>query len=988
MAEQHSKSSLKTPEFSLCYASAEAREFCNNICQYNAALAFVSLGADIVHTINDGKGPYVFWTHGGLYHLAGSLLPAPDHQPSYAQLYVYDPDEALRHRSAQNLGLSPDLLRSLAEMLEQHHQYARVYQHSLDVLAQYGNHDIAIRLRFDPTTDRRQYNLPVAHELAVIIPGTGDEAHTSRDLILWQQYGKLVQISDCHPAYACLHYVLLFPFGTHGWHPHIPLMTMRNHSIHSSKSSAGKSGAQTSRASHRPPEQHPDHSESTQACMESEGMVSQTRFYAFQIQVLQTEFSTILHSGKLFQQYIVDMWAATEQNHINYIRFNQREIRSALYSGLQDMVNVSDSQRSPVDLHQVGQCIILPASFQGSPRHWYEQCQDALAICREERTIDLFITVTCNPVWCKNIEALFPGQTAADHPDIVARVFHLKQKVLGCVSSYVYSNKWQKRGLPHFHSLFMMKAAYKLHEAANINSCIRAYWPDPKQEPALFQAVHDFMVHRLCGAANLNAPCMQNRRCSKGFPWPFQPYTTMDEDGYPLYYRPDDGATHLIDGTDILVDNQWIIPYNPYLLVKYQCHINVESASSFATVKYLNKYINKEAAACIYHFELHGRHPAVICLQVHLPGEQVVTFNPETETVDTVMEWSSHQRTMLTAFFELNRDPGEVGARARHLTYPELPREFVWDQKAHQWQLRKVGHATRWMYNVSISAQNLWALRLLLTLVRGPTFFEHLRTVNGITYSDFRSACLALGLLDDNREYYLCLSKVAFMQTGSQLQLWATYASSICDDLWPRLQSLSVTHPSDDELHSYGLLLIDEILCLSGHSLCDFPSMPLPSTQLQRRLSNHYIAEVVTYNPNTERSIAQDMMASLNAEQRCAFDSIVDSVLSQSDGIFFLSGGGSTGKTYLYNTICRHLCGTGAIVLCVASSGIASLLLPGGQTAHSHFKIPVQRLTEDSVCSIPKEDPLADLLRSTSLIIWDEATMQHQFAFEALDHSC
>lgn len=74
-------------------------------------------------------------------------------------------------------------------------------------------------------------------------------------------------------------------------------------------------------------------------------------------------------------------------------------------------------------------------------------------------------------------------------------------------------------------------------------------------------------------------------------------------------------------------------------------------------------------------------------------------------------------------------------------------------------------------------------------------------------------------------------------------------------------------------------------------------------------------------------------------------------------------------------------------MLCVASSGLASLLLPGGRTAHSRFKIPVEHITSESSCPIPKESQYADMLRHTSLIIWDEAANQHRYAPEAVDRT-
>ncbi|CAH9140571.1 unnamed protein product [Cuscuta epithymum] len=76
----------------------------------------------------------------------------------------------------------------------------------------------------------------------------------------------------------------------------------------------------------------------------------------------------------------------------------------------------------------------------------------------------------------------------------------------------------------------------------------------------------------------------------------------------------------------------------------------------------------------------------------------------------------------------------------------------------------------------------------------------------------------------------------------------------------------------------------------------------------------------------------------------------------------------------------------GEIVLNVASSGIASLLLPGGRTAHSRFKIPIHP-NEDSTCNIKQGSALAELLVKCKLIVWDEAPMVHKHCFEALDRT-
>jgi hypothetical protein len=112
--------------------------------------------------------------------------------------------------------------------------------------------------------------------------------------------------------------------------------------------------------------------------------------------------------------------------------------------------------------------------------------------------------------------------------------------------------------------------------------------------------------------------------------------------------------------------------------------------------------------------------------------------------------------------------------------------------------------------------------------------------------------------------------------------------------------------------------------------------------------------------------------------------SIIDSVDNDLKKIFFLNGPGGTGKTFVYNTVCAKIRSQGKIVICVASSGIASLLLEGGRTAHSCFKIPI-RIAENSTCAISYNSPQAELFRRTACIIWDEAIMQHRHIFDAVN---
>ena len=132
--------------------------------------------------------------------------------------------------------------------------------------------------------------------------------------------------------------------------------------------------------------------------------------------------------------------------------------------------------------------------------------------------------------------------------------------------------------------------------------------------------------------------------------------------------------------------------------------------------------------------------------------------------------------------------------------------------------------------------------------------------------------------------------------------------------------------------------------------------------------------------------MANQRIPTLNNGQCAAFDAIVNAVETKSGQTFFLHGPGGTGKTYVYNTLCHFLLGQGKIVICAASPGIASLLLIGGRTSHSAFKISIE-IYEGSTYSIGKHSDLAGSIKAANLVIWDEAPMQHRHIHEAVDRS-
>jgi hypothetical protein len=124
----------------------------------------------------------------------------------------------------------------------------------------------------------------------------------------------------------------------------------------------------------------------------------------------------------------------------------------------------------------------------------------------------------------------------------------------------------------------------------------------------------------------------------------------------------------------------------------------------------------------------------------------------------------------------------------------------------------------------------------------------------------------------------------------------------------------------------------------------------------------------------------------LNEEQQTAYNEIMSAVGNDHGALFFVDGPGGTGKTYLYRALLATIRSQNKIVVATTTSGVAASIMPGGRTAHSRFKIPLT-LDDGAFCTFTKQSGTAKLLRTASLIIWDEVTMMKRQGVEALDNS-
>ncbi|GBN43763.1 hypothetical protein AVEN_55413-1, partial [Araneus ventricosus] len=331
--------------------------------------------------------------------------------------------------------------------------------------------------------------------------------------------------------------------------------------------------------------------------------------------------------------------------------------------------------------------------------------QDSMAMVRKFGKPDLFLTFTCNPSWSEILNSMEGVQRPEDRPDIIVRIFNMKLKelledickhgIFGTVLAYIYVIEFQKRGLPHAHILLTLDSESKISTKDDIDKFVSAELPDPCTDLRLFQIVTKCMVQGSCGTININSPCMRDGQCCKSFPKQFKDDTEENVNGYPIYRRR---ATEPVQVGKYSIDNRWVVPYNPWLLKKFNAHINVEVCASVKSVKYLYKYVYKghdaasvkiqkegaldhdeilsfvegryvsapEAMWRLNEFNLSHKSHTVVRLAVHLPQQQPIVYQDGQEA--QAIERAALRKTILTSWFELNKnDP------SAHISYSYIP---------------------------------------------------------------------------------------------------------------------------------------------------------------------------------------------------------------------------------------------------------------------------------------------------------------------------
>ncbi|KAG2837052.1 hypothetical protein PC112_g5073 [Phytophthora cactorum] len=537
-----------------------------------------------------------------------------------------------------------------------------------------------------------------------------------RDIILYAKNHRLFRLYETHATYDPLQYPLLLPYGELGW----------TYTDTYDGDIVGRNKREMSLREH---------------CAKCEQ--EQLRWVAAHHPVIRAD----PYSG-LNDSCMSDSMTVLGEGEALLLEYN-RSTHTLQYT---DQPRQQDNHF----LNQIGKRVILPSSHSGDPCSMYKSYQYSMTIVREYGKPDAFVAMTCSPTWEEIMENIPDGQTAQDRPDIVARVWQLKlgaeikdldEDVLGRVHAQIYVVEFQARGLPHVHILVILTEEDKPRTRQISDKVVSAELPDKEKNPQLYETVITCMIHGPRGAAYPSALCLKDGKCTKAFPKPLSEVTKGSAAGYPVYRRRRGAAG-----------------------VKYNCHINVEVYTAITGVKYIYKYVYKgsgkavitveavcgegdqtqiepneilrflnpryispvEACMRLLDYSVQGKPHVITQLTIHLENEQMVTFR-SSDDLAVVVTRGKH--TMLTRFFELCASEAPENQVAKSTLYQDIPKLFRWDTKAKRWVRRKRYQAALGrMIHVSPRDMQRFYMRVLLCHRKGPTSFENLRTVDGVTY--------------------------------------------------------------------------------------------------------------------------------------------------------------------------------------------------------------------------------------------------------------
>ena len=382
-----------------------------------------------------------------------------------------------------------------------------------------------------------------------------------------------------------------------------------------------------------------------------------------------------------------------------------------------------------------------------------------------------------------------------------------------------------------------------------------------------------------------------------------------------------------------------------------------------------------EATHRLLGLTLHDEWPNVVRLDIHLPRQQRMVFDPTADESD-ILEQLTTSTSTLMGWFSLNAD--DVNAR-QHL-YHDIPAHYTWKDSVWNARIYKGVQSVGRVFGVSYFNGELFALRRLLSVVKGAVSFEDMATVDGVVHDTFRSACMARGMMNGDSELEAALREM--LETVVSLSSIRRHFARMLVHSAPAdpqaLFNMFVDDLSDQndggDAVNVALLAIDAHMSEMGRSLSDDDfGFILPDTvdlerPRQRRRTDDAARSVLESIRHRDA-----ILPTFTVEQTDALHDVIEAIHSDRDSkVFALIASAGVGKTVFANGLTASLRAQNKIVVCVAASALAAGLLLDGSTAHSSFHIPIPA-NESTMCNLTRADRIA--LRDADLIIWDECSM-------------
>uniref|UniRef100_A0ABD2WZ56 ATP-dependent DNA helicase n=1 Tax=Trichogramma kaykai TaxID=54128 RepID=A0ABD2WZ56_9HYME len=280
---------------------ALSSQFFQCIRVYNNLFAFASFNANTINFSERRPGPYCFKIQGQIYYKINTAIhPEGADKPSYGQLFIYDPNEAVQHRQAFNNELNYDIILLIENIMRRYNIFAKSYEmmgEELKKVSSDSSEELNLLFSLKKDLDKRRYNPQRTNEVAAIFSTSADGEIPDAYVVMRNKSTKQLQkVSTMDPNVEPWIYPLFYPTGERGWHRDIMQTNM-------------------------------------------EKRVSRGAYIKYKIAIRNNVFNPYIHGRRLFQQFLVDSYVKIEKDRIEYCKSHQLELRIASYKGLMDHLN-------------------------------------------------------------------------------------------------------------------------------------------------------------------------------------------------------------------------------------------------------------------------------------------------------------------------------------------------------------------------------------------------------------------------------------------------------------------------------------------------------------------------------------------------------------------------------------------------------------------------------------------------------------------------